>query len=365
MRITYTILLALLCTVAQAKDYGKYYELINKAGEAFVNKEVKTAYQLYDKAFSAYKQPYVKDCYIAAQIAYASGDTNRFLRYLGIAFANGMPLTAYPAAKILRSTLQNEQLYAQVKAIYKKNSTKFVPDIAESDKLELLSYTNDSLKKLASIDKESALRFWAHEEKMRAYIEQQYIAKGTFPSEKMFGITSEATREDFKERWNKEPLFDKAQFEKDFKLSGMSVNIADAPREEYSLRYTTGYNVFVHYTCTWKEYKDKLWRCVENGYLSPKEYGLLYETSVLWNRSSPTHKLNKMCDYEPEQAYFNILYKDPFKQQQTYTDSPELLPIVEANRAKYYIQKFSVDKELKKLGKEHGFKFFFGFMNMS
>ena len=129
MKITYTILLTLLCAVAQAKDYRKYYELINKAGEAFVNKDVNAAYVLYDKAFAGYKKPYVKDCYIAAQIAYASGDTTRFLRYMGIAFANGMPLTAYPAAKILRNSMDNKQLYAQVKDAYEKNHTKFIPDL--------------------------------------------------------------------------------------------------------------------------------------------------------------------------------------------------------------------------------------------
>lgn len=62
------VLLALSHT-ADAADYTAYYDLINTAERKFIAHRDSSCYVEYDLAFAQFR-PYVKDPYIAAQIAF-------------------------------------------------------------------------------------------------------------------------------------------------------------------------------------------------------------------------------------------------------------------------------------------------------
>jgi len=346
-----------------SKDFKDYYKSVNEAEEAFVaNGDVKQSFSLYDKAFKSYNRPFVKDCYVAAQIAYCTGDTNHFFHYLSLAFKNGMPLSAYPAAPVLRATLSDEKIYPSVVRCYEANGNAYVIDTAAADRVMLLCYTSDSLGRVANRDNDIIQKRIAHEAYFTRYVDSVYLTKGVFPSEKLLGITTDKGYDDFVKRYNRKNLFDDAAFSEMF---GGVAQDELANRTEYSLWNNAAFAIFVHNTCTWQEYEKKLWQCVLNGYLSPEDVGLLHEISVLWNRTGAYATAKKICDYPEQEAYYNILPFERMRAKQLYVTDAGKVKVVEQNRAKLYMQKFSVDQQKKKMEKEKGMKFFFGFMDLS
>jgi len=352
-------LFSLIAFSCCAKDFTRYYTLINQAEEEFVMNNSKRSLDLYNKAFREYDKPFVKDCYIATQIAYSLGDTVNFYKYVALAFRNGMPLTAYPAAPILRASYTDVITNKRITELYEQNKGYFSIDTVATDKIHLLCYAKDSMRKIMTRivngkpfdDTVLMLKNIELEEKIIKYIDDNYLRKGVLPSEKILGINSEELRADFLLRHNKAGHYDKTELNA----------VGNVTKLEYDFFNNTIFSVFIHSTCTWQDYNDKLWKCVMNGYLTPKDYGLLHETSATWNRSNTIHKLRKICDYPQQDSYYNILAFNPTHQQQSYTSNPELIKEVEKTRAKYFMQKFSVDQQKKKLEKEQGFKFFTGF----
>jgi hypothetical protein len=96
--------------------------------------------------------------------------------------------------------------------------------------------------------------------------------------------------------------------------------------------------------------------------MQPSEYALLRETSILWNQDSKNPWDD--CKLELNTAYYNIFGFDPYKKNQTYVDpkNKELILLVEQNRAAIHMQKWTIDNEKRKLQKELGIRFFYGFL---
>ena len=118
--ILYVLLLFASNSFSQKKTYIEYYNLVNKAEEEFVMKMDSSCYKYYDVAFAKNK-PFLKDPYIAAQIALYLNDTLRFKHYLSIAFKNGMPLKSVAASKFIRERYY-PQLYKTVNCLYKQTA---------------------------------------------------------------------------------------------------------------------------------------------------------------------------------------------------------------------------------------------------
>jgi len=100
---------------------------------------------------------------------------------------------------------------------------------------------------------------------------------------------------------------------------------------------------------------------VLNGYMHPKDYGMLEEMCISWNRDNAISRFAKICNYEKKDAYYNILGYNPRHSINTFVTDPALLEEVEKNRADHLMQKYSVDVQKHQLEKEKGFRFFFGF----
>ena len=366
------IIMALIITAATSyhgisKNFAGYYNMINEAEEQFIMyNNPEKCFILYDRAFKEYKNPFVRDCYIAAQIAYYSGDSNRFMNYISLAFKNGMPLSAYGASQVLKKTMDNVSIYQRVQTTWKNYGSSYAIDSAAADTIYKFAYENDSLAHFRAGDTVKMRKKLALEEKIRQYINTRYLSRGIFPGDKILGINSDIRNEKFRAKYHIKDLNNPAQLSGSLlgKSMGVNVQALETIKEEYELWNNYGFNIFIHSTCAWQDYKDKLWPCVLNGYLSPRNYGFLEESSVAWNRTSTLHKLAKICDYPAKKAYYNILNHDPTNHVavQTFTNDPELLKLVNENRKKIYMQKYEVDVQKRKLEAEKGFRFFFGFL---
>ncbi|MCW3124213.1 MAG: hypothetical protein JWQ38_3705 [Flavipsychrobacter sp.] len=360
-------LLALLAgnsyySAGREKHFIPYYNKVNLAEQQFVNNQVRECLSTYDKVFKEYSQPFVTDCYIAAQIAYSAGDTTRFLNYLGLVFKNGMPITALDAAPMLRNVTGNKPLYNRIQQQFYTKSKLFKVDTVAIDSMQMMGFAADSFKREfeKSMLKNETLvaSFTKEEETFRQYVYNKYISRGIFPLEKITGIRTDSTFDNFVLKYNKAELWPKDN------TTGVpeGMTVTGLAKTEWLLSNTLGFNIFIHSTCTINEYGPSLWQCVLNGYMHPKDYGMLEEMCISWNRKGTFAKHARICDYEKKQAYYNILGYSPLKTINTFTNEA-LLKAVEKNRADHFMQKYSVDVEKKRLEKEKGFKFFFGFGN--
>lgn len=353
-------------TRVHAVHFGEYYKNINLAEELFIQGHPDQSFLLYDSVFKKYSNPYVFDCYKAAQFAYSVGDTNHFLNYLTVAFSNGMPYSAVIAAPILKSILQNKSLVARLEQIYENNSRNFTVNESDFDELAFKNFTIDSLQlSFAQSDLRDsciAIEQLKKEDEIRKFVRDKYLKAGVFPSEKILGITQTNTYTNFRSKYNKvlpgAPLDSgKVGYLKD----GTKVLIGNPRIVDYELSNASPLNFFIHSTCTIAEYQPYLWQSVLNGYLHPKYYGMLEEIGISWNRNSLYSRYAKICNYPVKDAYYNILGNElSTTRTNVFVNTPDLLVKVESNREAHYIQKYSVDVQKRNLEKEKGFKLFFG-----
>lgn len=338
-------------------DYRTYYRLVNVAEETFVNKRDKSCLAYYDSAFSACKKPYVKDIYIAAQICYYLGDTSLFLNYTGMAFKNGLPLSSIRSAPILRN-IDHSVLYPKIKALYARYNDLPKPDLALREEVLKKCYESDSIKMGMGRDQAKIQAFYNSENAFRDYLFESCLSKGIFPNEHLVGIATDTMYQAFLKRNRKKDLYGAFYASGPFASATGSENDS---KTDYELLSKYALSVLIHSKCAFWKYRKQLWQAVLNGYMQPKEYGLLHETSVAWNQDGFNSWDN--CSISRQQVYYNILGYDPRRASQTFGESAEQLKTVEANRRAICMQKYSVDLQKKKLQAETGLWFFYDFLD--
>lgn len=340
------IFLLSLSTFSQ--DYSGYYQLINRAEEEFVTHRDARCFETYDEAFTHYS-PYLKDPYIAAQLALYLQDTTRFYQYLGLCFRHGMPLTAIAASDLIRKArkgnvaLRIQQLYAD----------QFRPKQIDQDLLNticLQCYQSDSIKMKEGVN----TAFYASENATRRFILDSMLMQGKFPNERMLGITTDAMWQDFYIANRRTSVYEQSN------PFGTADN---SHKEDFELRLKCPYNIILHSNCFYTEHKEYFRTAMLNGYIHPKEIGILEETAILWNWN--TENEEERCERLPFKACYNIFGYNPMRDaaQQTFTDTPDGLLQVEANRAAIFMQKYSVDVQKKEWEKKTDLRFFFDFVD--
>lgn len=338
------LLMAAFNVFSQDKSYVEYYKLVNKAEEEFVVKMDSSCFMYYDRAF-ALNKPFLKDPYIAAQIALYLNDSLRFRNYLSIAFKNGMPLKSVTASRVIKERYYPE-LYKTVARLYKQYGRQPNVDKVLLEQICVMCYQSDSLKLKTGGDSQ---QFHQNENETRKFL-VELLNKGVFPNEHLLGITTT-------EMWNE---FYKKTGRKDL-YAGMGMTDT-LYSEEYELRLKCPMNIVLHSQCFFQQNKQALFKAVEMGYLHPKDYGILEEKSILWFKEKSTNTA-ETCQFPKEIISYNIFGFDPRSKIQTYDVSAEGIQKAEANRAKIHMQKFSVDKRKKELAEKYGFAFFFDFVD--
>ena len=334
------LLLSGFYSFSQEKSYVDYYQLVNKAEEEFVMKMDSSCFRYYDKAFLNNK-PFLKDPYIAAQIALYLNDTIRFNHYLKIAFQNGMPLTSVTASKLIKN--RYSQLHKKINQNFKLNHAEPYIDKELSETFCLMCYESDSLKLKAG---GNSPQFHASENKTRTYIADYLLKKGFFPNEHLLGITSNQMLKDFYQKFKKKDLY--------------AGTTSTDYLEEYELRLKCPMNIVLHSQCFFQENKGYLFQALEAGYLHPKDYGILEERAYLAYKEQSTNT-QENCKRPTEMVSYNILPADPTRTDNLYDVTAEGVKRAEANRSKIHMQKFTVDKRKKELEEKYGFAFFFDF----
>ena len=332
-----------------AQNYSEYYQLINRAEEKFILQKDTTCFYEYDIAFEKY-DPYLKDVYIAGQIALYFGDTTKFFNYLKLCFQNGMPITAVNASPIIKAVNINEGLSSQISELYKSS---FVPPIVDEkiyDEICLKCYQSDSIKTFM-YENDSLIRlFNENEKRTREYLLENFLELGTFPNERLIGITTDKMHEDFYKEQNR-PDFFKI-------LTGKSGH----HNEEFGLRANCPFNIVLHSKCFFRENRELFMNALINGYLHPMDFGVLDETSILWHHSEDN--IDEVCGPPKVRICYNIFGYNPINPTfNVFTNTEEGLKEVEINRQAIYMQKYSIDLLKKKMESEYGFKFFFDFQS--
>ncbi len=337
------LLLLTLNGFSQEKSYVDYYNYINKAEEEFVMKMDSSCFSYYDRAFVSNK-PFLKDPYIAAQIALYLNDTLRFNHYLKIAFQNGMPLRAFTASRFIKERY-HPNLYKRINQLYKQNYVEPKVDAGLQKTICEMCYESDSLKLKEGGD---SPKFHASENEARIYIRDYFVKKGIFPNEHLLGITTSEGLKDFYKKTNRKDLY--------------GATTAPEYAEETELRLKCPMNIILHSQCFFQENKDLLFEAVKAGYLHPKDYGILEETSYLWFKKSTSNSTEK-CKLPEKKVSYNIFGFDPTRTDQLYDVTAEGVKQADANRSKIFMQKFTVDKRKKELEEKYGFAFFFDFLD--
>ncbi len=355
----FVVALILIAFISFGSNYSRYYQLINKAEETFIMNKDKMCFIYYDTAFKQYSKPYVKDTYIAAQIALYLKDTNLFYKYISLAFKNGMPLSAVTSAPFLRSA-GKMPIYAKIKELYFKNGTQFKLDFMARETILKKCFEGDSLKSIMGTDSSKIREFYTSENKFREYLFENYLMKGTFPNEHIIGIATDTMYNSFLKRNNKRNPFESMSLSMNG-ASGLKIDIEAIEKMEYDLVSKFSLSVLLHSRCSFTKFKEQLWEAVLNGYFHPKEYAMLHEMSKVWNQNSFNEWDN--CQTIHQAVYYNILGNNPMSQNHSFVTESSKIEIVEKNRKELYLQKFSIDVLKKKFQKETGLRFFFGFMD--
>lgn len=330
---------------SQDKPYIQYYNLVNKAEEEFVMKMDSTCFMYYDMAFAGNK-PFLKDPYIAAQIALYLNDTLRFNHYLSIAFRNGMPLKAVTASKFIQDRYY-PKLYKSIAVNYANNYSAPKIDSALLGQICLMCYQSDSLKLKVGGESQA---FYKNENETRTFLLENLLKKRVFANEHLLGITSNAMWTQFYRKFNRTDLY-----------AGDGLTNPQYS-EECELRLKCPMNIVLHSQCFFQENKALLFKAVQTGYLHPKDYGILEETSVLWFKESTTNPAEK-CKRPTQLISYNIFGTDPTRKVQVFDGTAEGFQRADANRAKIYMQKFTIDRMKKELEEKYGFAFFFDFVD--
>ncbi len=341
----------LLCTLmlssfCLAQDYVPYYQLVNRAEERFVEHMDSTCFADYDAAFNLCT-PFLKDPYIAAQIALFLGDTARFDQYISLCFRMGMPLSAIHSSPMM--ALASKGDFAQhIALLHEQNFTEKVVDEAIRDEICLRCYRSDSLKAYMDNDPQLVDEFNTFEHETRNYLLDEFLQFGKFPNQHLIGITSDASLKHFHEEFDRPDVY--------MLLNGMP----GFYQEERGLRTKCPYNIILHSRCFFREHKELFIQAMKKGYLHPMDIAILEETSIVWNHSSEDER--ERCPVATLRLCYNVYTPNPVQAHKTiYSEKAEDLKQVEENRASIFMQKFSVDLQKKRLEQAYGFKFFFDF----
>ena len=343
------LLTCLLCSFValsqvHAADALRYHDLVNTAERAFLTERDSSCYPLYDEAFSVHR-PFLKDPYIAAQIAFSLRDTARFLGYLQVGFRHGMPLTAVYAAPLLRGAGQRVRELVRKRYTATRASTTVDPVLR--DTVCAMCYRSDSIKVRMGRDTAELRRFLLEEMRTRRFLLDSFLIHGRFVNEQVLGISSDIVWHDFLRRTaRKDP----------YAVPGLP---AMAMQEELELRLKCPLNIVLHGNCFFQQHRALFEQALRNGTLHPKDFAILEETSVLWYKK-PDAEHESCPPPVLRSAYYNIFHGPA---DRTYVNTPEGLAEVERNRAAIHLQTYAADEEKLRLERAEGFAFFFDFVD--
>lgn len=326
-----------------------YYDLINRAEEEFVmNHQPEKSFPLYDSAFSIVNRPFVSDVYVAAEVAFYAKDTNRFMQYIGTCFDRGMTFQCLHFAKLFEGIFRDPQLIGSVQSRF-DHRMLFPVDTVLRDTIYFHKYREQMVKKKLGRNREGMDEMHAIARENVAYF-NTFLDKGVFPSEQMIGLYTEDNKEAFFTRYNL-PSYE-VPIPKSLTAGNNSMAITGVIPDDYELANNAALYSYLHYPCGFEMSREKFWQAVLNGYVHLKDYCMMEEWFA---QSFGNQNYEHDCTEHRKACYYNIYWE-------LRVNDAEGLAQVEKNRAAMHLPRFAVDVKKRKMKKENGMEFFFGFL---
>lgn len=304
-------LLCFLPAFAQGKDYLTYHTYINEAEENLVNDRIDSCFYYYDKAFNEFDFIFVKDAFIAAEVALRHNDYRRLTWYLVRGAQNGLQTDCLnmDVFNDLKSLPVYSAVHNSMDTALEHYHKKHAANAELATDWQLRFGAMMDIGQLGTSDeKETAIK-----DNVKAV--KDLLATKGYPGEKLLG-----------------PMYDC----------------------EEMANYTAIGSLLL-YDCWMAENHAALWEAVKRGELHPREFGTMCEAELKNEKSKNLHEVyNKNCysKLKPWGLYF-ALYDYLML-------SPQKYAAIDALRAKYGMCSIETDIKKKELERTEGYKFNFG-----
>ena len=299
--------ITLPCFSQKQRDYLTYHRYINRAEVCLTENKIDSSIAYYDRAFQEFDFAFVKDAYIAAQVAYKASDWARLKQYLAKGARYGLTVDCLDESPIL----------VKIKSLY---SYKGIADTMQA--CNRLFRRNDSLAAewKERFEKEQRTKNISFDQYKQVVLDnvariKTLLQTTGFPGERMLGISGNCTE-----------------------------------LGNYHAFYT-----LAHYDFAATEFFDKLWKAVKQGELHPRDFATLCEFESLRMRSvPPAYKIfSPSFKQTPKQLLFNHAWlKDT---------TASAIAKAAINRAKYSLCSEQTDRKKRLLEMTEGYRFTFNY----
>lgn len=325
--------------VLAAQDYTIYHRLVNNAERCFFLKgNTDSALRYYDSAFKEFDFVFVKDCYMAAQIAYSQKD-KRYIAYMRKGFAHGLqpwhmkmaPVFA-PLVKDSVGMMRNFKDYRSLRKRYlqgiKVSVLKKITEMAAKDQTEKRFPTEQYVPILTSNVR---------------HIEELIKHVG-FPGDKLIGISQQDILKE---------------------LGYPGIDIVDYPwgkgftDDDSSLGQCCIIPLLQHRDCTYLLFHPYWDQLIRSGQVHPRDVALLHDWMLLhWLQTEKQQKEWFIAYGCPPEGVGDGCYSvNAWYDHASNKCDPR---ITDSLRASLYIVSLEVDSAKYALGAMLGFKTKFG-----
>ena len=340
---------------SQNEDFKEYYSNIKSAELELLNNNPKKATEIYHSVFKKYKEPFLRDVFVASQVAFYDNNETQFLEFIKMAFKQGMPLNAIGAADIFKKMVADKSLYAKVTKLYYENKNRNIKDQKLKDSMLFMFYSDQIIKN----DKNKSEEYKEFTRKNIAFVIDYLKANKVFPGEKIIGISYENDIDLYIKsnhlvpikKYRMGPNFTPIEIENPELVNNDTINfdLLSMP-DELGLKDNFSYVFLYHSACDFYENKELFEKAVKNGTFHPYFYAFFIDQAhSIFNH--PRYA-NNQCKVDKNELHG--MKVNPFK-----PFSQEEIEIFNKNREKMFLHSFEIEKKKRAFAAKNGFNFIF------
>lgn len=337
------VIIFLYCTnISAAQDYRHYHTLVNNAERCFfLERNTDSALCYYDSAFKAFDFVFVKDCYMAAQIAYSQKD-KRYIAYMRKGFAHGLQPWHMKLAPVFTTLVKDSLAMMRNFRDYPLLRKKYLAGIKVGVLRNIIRKAAIDLSEIQSMPD----KIYADGAKKNVRYVEELIRSVGFPGDKVMGIfQSDIMNElgypgqDITEyQWGR----------------GMLDN-------DSCLSQTLVTPMLLNRKCTYLVLRPYWLKLIGNGEIHPRDVAQLHDwMQVQWVRGDKLKDLFDLFDCPPDWVtdgcYAVNMWHD---KSANYCNAR----VTDSLRAKMFIVPLAVDSAKAAIGSGLGFKTNFGSMD--
>lgn len=273
-------------------NYWEYHKNINKAEHSFFMKnDPKHAFLIYDQLAGAYSFHFVKDFFLAAQIACKNSDHGRAYKYLEICFRNGLNIAQLALSPVFAQA-GFDGGNARLQALYQQCRKEYLNrmDTAYRKKIYKL-YAQDQIDKSLPTGKYNELLANNLNELIN------WVRTKGFPSDKTIGIDDSTISIEGRTlmQW----------YIATCKANGIVPDQHIGQAEDNLLSSCTGLYFLVHHPCAVQQLGPYISEEIKKGNMHPRDAGMLYDNMIRMKKLSGDKKLS--CAPQPANGpYFKL-----------------------------------------------------------